>query len=158
VYGGQTTSPPKGLVVSHSTCPPLSLGIRTCAADQRYIHDADSDRGDVIIPVSEVRKLISLKELFDQAVATVWLTTAEMGFSLTNEPHMVICSRDIREGEKTDRYLQPAFLKFAIAIQAEEEREPTLDPEKKELLREIVNLHQPWGKVREGSTNDETRE
>jgi hypothetical protein len=80
-----------------------------------------------------------------------------MGFSLTDEPHMVIFSRDVR-GTITDRYLAPAISKFAIAIQAEEEREPTLDPEEKELRREIVNLHQRWGKVTEESTNDETKE
>ena len=57
-----------------------------------------------------------------------------MGFSLTDEPHMVIFSRDVR-GTITDRYLAPAISKFAIAIQAEEEREPTLDPEEKELQR-----------------------
>ena len=38
--------------------------------------------------MSEVEKLISLKEQLDEAVATVWLTTAEMGFSLTDESHM----------------------------------------------------------------------
>jgi hypothetical protein len=99
--------------------------------------------------VSDVRKLISLKETLDEVVATVWLTTAEMGFSLTDEPHVVICSRDIREGKITDRYLAPAISKFAIAIHTEEECEPTVDPEEKELRREIVNLHHRWGKVRE---------
>jgi hypothetical protein len=60
-----------------------------CAADPRYItQDGDIDRGDVILPMSEVEKLISLKEQLDEAVATVWLTTAEMGFSLTDESHM----------------------------------------------------------------------
>jgi hypothetical protein len=122
-----------------------SLGIRICAADPRYItHEGDSDRGDVIIPMSEVRKLISVKEQLDEAVATVWLTTAEMGFSLTDESHMVKCSRDIREGKVTDRYLAPAISKFAITIQAAEEREPSLDPEEKELRREVVNQHQRW--------------
>ena len=33
-----------------------------------------------------------------------------------------------------------------------------MDPEEKELRREIVNLHQRRGKVREVSTNDETWE
>jgi hypothetical protein len=113
-----------------------SLGIRMCAADPRYItHEGDSDRGDVTIPMSEVKKLISLKEQLDEAVATVWLTTAEMVFSLTDEPHMVICSRDIREGKVSDRYLAPAISKFAIVIQAAEECEPTMDPEEKELRR-----------------------
>jgi hypothetical protein len=50
-------------------------------------------------------------------------------------------SLDIREGKTTDRYLAPAKSKFAINVQTEEEREPTLmDPEERlgELRREIV--------------------
>ena len=58
-----------------------SLGIRMCAADPRYItHEGDSDRGDVIILVSEVRKHISLKEKLDEAVAMVWLTNGGFVF------------------------------------------------------------------------------
>jgi hypothetical protein len=48
--------------------------------------------------------------------------------------------RDVKEGKVTDRYPAPAISKFAIAIQAAEEREPTMDPQDKELRREVVNL------------------
>jgi hypothetical protein len=65
---------------------------------------------------------------------------------------------DIREGKITDRYLAPTISKFVIAIQREEEREPTLDQEEKELRREIVNLHRRWGKVREEPKDEEKRE
>jgi hypothetical protein len=41
--------------------------------------------------VSDVRKLISLKEKLDEEVAIIWQTTAEMGFSLIDEDHMVVC-------------------------------------------------------------------
>jgi hypothetical protein len=86
-------------------------------SDPRYIsHEGDSDRGDVIIQMNEVKKLISLKEQLDETVATVWLTTAEMGFSLTDESHMVICSRDTREGKVTDRYLAPEISKFDLHL------------------------------------------
>ncbi len=104
-----------------------------------------------------VRMRIILKAQLDEVVATVWLTIIEMGFSLTDESHMVISSRDVREEKVTNRYLAPATSKFAIAIQAAEQREPTMDPEDKELRREVVNLHQRWGKVIEESPNDETR-
>jgi hypothetical protein len=51
--------------------------------DPRYItHEGDINRGDVIIQMNEVKKLISLKEQLDETVATVWLTTSEMVFSL----------------------------------------------------------------------------
>jgi mannitol-1-phosphate/altronate dehydrogenase len=49
--------------------------------------------------MSQVRMLINLKVQLDEEVATVWLTTTEMGFSLTDESHMAICSRDVREGK-----------------------------------------------------------
>jgi hypothetical protein len=39
-----------------------------------------------------------LKMELSEEVAKVWLTTAEMGFSLTDEEHMVVCPKDIREG------------------------------------------------------------
>jgi len=53
--------------------------------DPRYItHEGDINRGDVIIQMNEVKKLISLKEQLDETVATVWLTTSEMVFSLMN--------------------------------------------------------------------------
>jgi hypothetical protein len=58
----------------------------------------------------------------------------------------------------SDRYLAPTISKFAVAIQTVEEREPTLDQEEKELRREIVNLHQREGKVREEPKDDEKRE
>jgi hypothetical protein len=80
--------------------------------------------------LSEVRILISLKAQLDEAVATVRsrpLTTTEMGFSLTDKSHMVICSRDGREGKVKERLMAPAISKFAIAIQTAEEREPTMD-------------------------------
>jgi hypothetical protein len=84
--------------------------IRMCAADPRYItHEGDSDRGNAIIPMSEVRMLISWKVQLDEEVATVWMTITEMGLSVTDESHMVICSRDVREGKVTDRYLAPAI-------------------------------------------------
>jgi hypothetical protein len=120
-----------------------------CAADPRYItHEDDCNRGDVVTPVSNVRRLISQKEKLDEAVATVWLTTAEMGFSLTDENHMVVCLKGIREGTTADGYLAPAISKFAITVQKEEEREPTLDRGESELQREIVNLPN-WVKIRE---------
>ena len=74
-----------------------------CSVDPRCItHEGDSDRGDVIIPMSEVKKRISLKEQLDEAVATFWLTTAEMEISLTDEPHKVIRYRHPGRDESTN--------------------------------------------------------
>ena len=81
-----------------------------------------------------------------------------MGVSLTDEQHMRLCPKDVREGNVIDRYLAPAISRFAIDIQTEEKCEPTLDQAQKELRREIVNLHQRWGKVREESQDDDISE
>ena len=62
----------------------------------------DYQRGDVVIPVSDMYELLRLKMEFSEEVAKVWLTTAEMGFSLTDEEHMVVCPKDLREGTITD--------------------------------------------------------
>jgi hypothetical protein len=95
--------------------------------------------------MSTVRELICLKEQFDEAVATIWLTTTDMGFALTDEQHMLLCPKDAREGKVIDRYLATAISKFAIDIQTEEKCQPTLDQAEDELRRAIVNLQQRWG-------------
>jgi hypothetical protein len=119
------------------------LGVRMRTADPRYItHADDGNRRDVIIPMSTVRELIRLKEQFDEAVATIWLTTTDMGFALTDKQHMLLCPKDVREGKVIDRYLAPAISRFAIDIQTEETCQPTSDRAEEELRREIVNLHQ----------------
>ena len=90
--------------MAENTCPIYDFESKgTSAADPRYItHDVDNDRGDVIIPMSEVKKRISLKEQLDEAVATFWLTTAEMEISLTDEPHKVIRYRHPGREESTN--------------------------------------------------------
>jgi hypothetical protein len=108
--------------------------------------------------MSTVRELICLKEQFDEAAATIWLTTTDMGFALTDEQHMLLCPKDVREGKVIDRYLAPAISRFAIDIQTEEKCQPTSDRAADEIRREIVNLHQRWGKVREESPDDDIRE
>jgi hypothetical protein len=90
-----------------------SLGVRMRTADPRYITHEDYDnRGDVIIPMSTVRELIRLKEQFDEAAATIWLTITDMGFALTNEQHMPLCPKDVREGKVIYRYLAPAISSY----------------------------------------------
>jgi ribonuclease HI len=64
----------------------------------------------------DVYELLRLKMELSEEVAKVWLTTAEMGFSLTDEEHMVVCPKDLREGTTTDRYLAPAITRFAIKV------------------------------------------
>jgi hypothetical protein len=81
-----------------------------------------------------------------EEVAKVWLTTAEMGFSLTDEEHRVVSPKDLLEGTITDRYLAPAITRFAIKVGNQEGHDPTLNPEERELRKEILALHQKWSK------------
>jgi hypothetical protein len=90
--------------------------------------------------------------------ATIWLTTTDMGFALTDEQHMLLCPEDVREGKVIDRHLAPAISRFAIDIETVKKCQPTSDRAEDELRREIVNLHQRWGKVREESSDDDVRE
>ncbi len=59
----------------------LTYRLKLRAADPRYITSSeDGNRGDVICTVEQVKELIATAE---DGIATIWLTTAEMGFSLT---------------------------------------------------------------------------
>ena len=99
-----------------------TLGIKLRAADPRYMTHADAyNRGDVVIPVKEVRELLRLKTELNEEKVKVWLTTADVVFSLTDEDHMVVSSKDLREGKITDRYLAPAISRFAIKVGKQEE-------------------------------------
>ena len=89
-------------------------GIRMRAADPRYITEGnDINRGDVLLTIAQVRQLIDLKASSAAEIATIWLTTAEMGFSLTAEPNEITCPQDAREGKVSDRFLAPAISRFA---------------------------------------------
>ena len=58
-------------------------GLRLRAADPRYItHATDNDRGDVILPMHDIRKLLTIKHSAPEDMAQLWLTTADMGFAL----------------------------------------------------------------------------
>ena len=55
-----------------------------------------------------------MKSKAEEGIATAWLTTAEMGFSLTEEPNAVVCTRDVKGGKVNDRYLAPAISRCAV--------------------------------------------
>ena len=58
-------------------------GLRLRAADPRYItHSSDYDRGDILVPMRTIRELLQRKADAEAQPAQIWLTTAEMGYSL----------------------------------------------------------------------------
>ena len=89
------------------------------AVDPRYItHGDDGNRGDILITLAQVKELITAKLHSEEGVATVWLTTSEMGFSLTDEPNTILCFKDVMKGKVSDRYLAPAISGFVTSTSA----------------------------------------
>jgi hypothetical protein len=89
-----------------------------------------------------VRELITKKEQSEEGVATVWLTTAEMGFSVTDEPNAILCPRDAREGKVSDRYLAPAISRFDTSIQTNIETGAEIDQQTKDVWPSSSNIVQ----------------
>jgi hypothetical protein len=136
----------------------LSYGLKMRAADPRYITTGDdSNRGDVLLTMAQVRELITKKDQSEEGIATVWLTITEMGFSLTDEPNAIECTKDVRDGKVSDRYLAPAISRFAIEILANVATGADMDQQAKDVRRKLVNLYQRWGKVHKIPDNEDIR-
>jgi len=73
-----------------------------------------------------------------------------MGFSLTDEPNTVPCPKDVREGKVCDRYLAPAISEFVISTLAKTEIGAGMDQQVSDVWRELVSVHQRWGKQKNG--------
>ncbi len=94
-----------------------------------------------------MRELILGKQQSEERVATVWLTTAEMGFSLTEEPNEILCPKDVRGGKGVDRFLAPAISQFVSNTLAGIGGGADRDQHAQDVWRELVHLHQRWGKI-----------
>ena len=106
-------------------------GLKLRAADPRYI-----THGDILLILAEVRELLIKKQQSEEGVATVWLTTAEMEFSLTDEPNEILCPKDVREGKVSDRYLAPVISRFVTSTLAEVGSGAERDQQAKDVWRE----------------------
>jgi hypothetical protein len=62
----------------------------------------DSNGGDMLLTMAQVRELIIKKDQSEEGTATVWLTTTEMGFSLTEKPNEIECTKVVRDGKVND--------------------------------------------------------
>jgi len=123
-------------------------GIRMRAADPRYITEGnDINRGDVLLTIAQVKQLIDLKASSAAEIATIWLTTADMGFSLTAEPNEITCPQDAREGKVSDRFLAPAISRFATSVLTDDEQVQDLTQPVNEAKRQLESLHWRWSKI-----------
>ena len=107
--------------------------------------------------MAQVKEVITVKLHSEEEVATVWLTTSEMGFSLTDNPTTVLCPKDVREGEVCDRYLAPAISEFVTNTLVKTESGAGMDQQVSDVWRELVSLHQRWGKVNKRTEGDNIR-
>ena len=82
-----------------------------------------------------------MKSKAEEGIATAWLTTAEMGFSLTEEPNAVVCTKDVKEGKVNDRYLAPAISRFAADMRRKAGTGADTDRQTKEVREKLVDLH-----------------
>ena len=122
----------------------LFYGLKMRAADPRYIiHGNDGNRRDILLTLAQVTELITVKKRSEEGVATVWLTTSEMSFSLTDEPNTILCPKDVREGKVRDRYLAPAISGFVTSSLSKAGIGTGIDQQVGDVCRELASLHQP---------------
>ncbi len=115
-------------------------GIKMRAADPRYITDGeDINRGDVLLTMTQVKELINIKAQSGVEIATIWLTTADMGFSLTTDSNEVTCPKDAREGKVSDRFLAPAISRFATSVLEGDEQVEDLTQPINEAMLVLLN-------------------
>jgi hypothetical protein len=133
-------------------------GIKMRAADPRYITDGeDINRGDVLLTMTQVKELINIKAQSAAEIATIWLTTADMGFSLTTESNEVTCPKDAREGKVSDRFLAPAISRFATSVLEGDEQVEDLTQPINEARRRLASLHRRWSKITKTSESENVR-
>jgi hypothetical protein len=137
----------------------LFYGLKLRAADPRYTtHGDDSDRGDILLTLTQVRELILEKQESEEEVGTVWLTTTDIGFHLTDEPNEILCPKDVREGKGINRFLAPAISQFATTTMAGVGGGSDRNQQAQEAWRELVHLHQRWSKSSKTTEGDIIRE
>ncbi len=91
--------------------------------------------------LAQVRELILGKQQSEEGVAKVWLTTAEMGFSLTEESNEILCPKDVRGGKGIDQFLAPAISQFVTNTLAGNGGGADRDQQAQDVWRELVHLH-----------------
>ena len=98
-----------------------------------------------------------MKSKAEEGSATIRLTTAEMGFSLTEEPNAVVCTKDVKEGKVNDRYLAPAISRFAADMRMKVGTGADTDRQTKDVKEKLKDLHQRWGRANVTPNNEDIK-
>ena len=64
-----------------------------------------------------------------------------MGFSVTEEQDVIVCTKDVKEGNVNDRYLAPAISRFAADMRRKAGTGVDTDRQTKEVREKLVDLH-----------------
>jgi hypothetical protein len=97
--------------------------------------------------LKQVRELITMKGKSEEGTATIWFTTAEMGFSLTEEQDDVVCTKDVKEEKIIDRFLTPAISRFAADTRRKAGTGADMDRQTTDVRGKLEDLHQRWGRA-----------
>jgi hypothetical protein len=104
-------------------------GVRMSPANPRYVGRGDNTCGKkVVYTIQEIRTLLRSQP----EDARRWLTTSQMGLSLTREENEVINEKDEREGKPVARQRAPIIFKF-IRKQWESEELKGMDDERRQI-------------------------
>ena len=135
----------------------VTVGLRLCAADPRYFtRAADHDRGDVILPMSDIRKLLTVKNEAPEDSAQLWLSTADMGYALDAEDGEITCPKDDRQGKQIYRYLAPAISRYAVSLQDHSQPNQEMTRHEDIPLQQVLDLHLRWGRCANSLREDES--
>ena len=74
-----------------------------------------------------------------------------------DEPNTVVCTKDVKEGKVCDRYLAPAISKFVTNTLTKTDIGTETGQQTGDVWRELVSLHQRWGKVNKRTEGDNLR-
>ena len=110
-------------------------------ANPRYVGRGDDiSGGEIAYTMDEMRDL--LQEQPDRG--QMWLSTNQMGWSLTPEPGELFNERDVIEGKVTARMLAPAISEYIRGLGDKDFMSPS--QERQEIISEAWELDQIWGK------------
>ena len=126
------------------------IGLLLSTADPRYVGRGDDvSGGDVILDCDEIRSLLKTEASAASGATSLWLTTRDMGWSLTAENNEVEESRDIADNKPTKRQLAPAISAYIRAMYKQRARCPA--PNGQDPLTAAWELDQIWGEWSEHS-------
>ena len=123
-------------------------------ANPRYVgRGDDTSGGEIVYTIGEMRDLLHGQPDRGQ----MWLSTNQMGWSLTPEPGELLNERDVMEGKVTARMLAPVISEYIRGLGDTDFMSPS--QERQDIISEAWELDQIWGKwENEGSEREGAKE